>query len=273
MALLYTAAEPFSPNDTLFNVPFDPNFSFGSEQAGLEYSILSAMLGNPSPPDSGPSPPSSQNQFPNGWVATDALPQAQYGQSPVVGSNGYSSSYGDQPPMLIHSDAMSASPGNQMSPQFMEPYPPMPHYQQSSPQEPSGNQQQIQYAQQYAQPQQQRQPNQLAQQPTTPHPLEPRFPREFYASPSPVGTSGPTVFGRSSSRDSIAGALGSPALSNSSAPIHIAYADGTEARGSHSQRICVTRPFDYTEGYHFLMKHLPSRCVSRHVICLRIKWP
>jgi hypothetical protein len=27
------------------------------------------------------------------------------------------------------------------------------------------------------------------------------------------------------------------------------------------QTINVTAPYDYTEGYHFLMKHLPSRCV------------
>lgn len=36
---------------------FDPNFPFGSEAANLEYSILSAILGNPSPPDSSTSPP------------------------------------------------------------------------------------------------------------------------------------------------------------------------------------------------------------------------
>lgn len=26
----------------------------------------------------------------------------------------------------------------------------------------------------------------------------------------------------------------------------------------------VTKPYDYTEGYHFLMKHLPTRCVWMH---------
>lgn len=39
----------FTPTDTLFNTSFDaPSFSFGSEAANLEYSILSAILGNPS---------------------------------------------------------------------------------------------------------------------------------------------------------------------------------------------------------------------------------
>jgi hypothetical protein len=31
--------------------------------------------------------------------------------------------------------------------------------------------------------------------------------------------------------------------------------------GDHHSTINVTAPYDYTEGYHFLMKHLPSRCV------------
>ncbi|EIN11889.1 hypothetical protein PUNSTDRAFT_50722 [Punctularia strigosozonata HHB-11173 SS5] len=44
-------SEPFLPNDPLFNVSFDPNFPFGSEAANLEYSILSAILGGPSPPE------------------------------------------------------------------------------------------------------------------------------------------------------------------------------------------------------------------------------
>jgi hypothetical protein len=46
-----SSAEPFLPNDPLFNVSFDPNFPFGSEAANLEYSILSAILGGPSPPE------------------------------------------------------------------------------------------------------------------------------------------------------------------------------------------------------------------------------
>lgn len=60
-----SAAEPFPSNDPLFNVPFDPNFTFGSEAANLEYSILSAILGNPSPPDSasGAAPSPSQPQL------------------------------------------------------------------------------------------------------------------------------------------------------------------------------------------------------------------
>lgn len=42
---------------------FDPNFTFGSEAANLEYSILSAILGNPSPPDSSETPPAQDLQY------------------------------------------------------------------------------------------------------------------------------------------------------------------------------------------------------------------
>lgn len=251
MVSFYTA-EPFSPGDPPFNVPFDPNFSFGSEAANLEYSILSAILGNPSPPESGTEAQSPQIQYlpsvPSSAWSPDSLSQAQYNQSPMLGSNGYGSSYAEQQSSLMRpSDTMSAS---QISPPFMD-FPSMPQY-QVSPQEQSGNQQQTQYARPYAQQQQ-------PQQPTVLHPLEPRFPREFHT--SPTSASGPSAFGRSSSRDSII--LGSPSASSSSTPVHTAYADGTESRGSQLQRINarVTRPFDYTEGYHFLMKHLQTRCV------------
>ncbi|KAF7361675.1 Transcriptional factor [Mycena venus] len=54
---LATAQPPFDPGDQMFTpVPFDPSFPFGSEAANLEYSILSAILGNPSPPETTTSP-------------------------------------------------------------------------------------------------------------------------------------------------------------------------------------------------------------------------
>jgi len=41
--------------------------------------------------------------------------------------------------------------------------------------------------------------------------------------------------------------------------------------GSQLQNINdrVTMPYDYTEGYHFLMKHLPSRCVAKSGHCAK----
>lgn len=86
-----SAAEPFPANDPLFNVSFDPNFTFGSEAANLEYSILSAILGNPSPPDSAsgaapsPSQPQLQSTLPNSTWSPEPLhaqPHYQPGPQP-----------------------------------------------------------------------------------------------------------------------------------------------------------------------------------------------
>lgn len=88
------------------------------------------------------------------------------------------------------------------------------------------------------------------------HPLQPRFPlngrprsprfsdKEFL---SPSQASGPSF-----------------AHAN---PIPNVHSGGNgNANGSHGSQLQnindrVTMPYDYTEGYHFLMKHLPSRCV------------
>jgi hypothetical protein len=232
----------------------------------MEYSILSDILGNPTS-DSGASPPALQTQYSTGWPS-DSLSQAQYGQSPSMGSNGYETTYGEPQQLSIQpSDTMSGSPVNQMSPPYTDSYS-MSHYQQRSPPNQSGNQQQVEYTRQYGQQQQQN------HQPPALHPLEPRFPREFHASPSP--TSATAAFVRSHSRDSIMATLASPGATHSPpTSVRAAYADGTEGlRGSHGQRMAyVTRPFDYTEGYHFLMKHLHSRCVSRHALLIKNKWP
>ncbi|KAH0827385.1 hypothetical protein J3R83DRAFT_4038 [Lanmaoa asiatica] len=86
-----SAAEPFPTNDPLFNVSFDPHFAFGSEAANLEYSILSAILGNPSPPDSAsgtapsPSQPQLQPTVPNSAWSPEPLhaqPHYQTGPQP-----------------------------------------------------------------------------------------------------------------------------------------------------------------------------------------------
>ncbi|KAI0063620.1 hypothetical protein BV25DRAFT_1801796 [Artomyces pyxidatus] len=57
--LAHAAPDAFSPHDPLFNVPFDPAFPFGSEAANLEYSILSAILGNTTPDSTNTPPPSA----------------------------------------------------------------------------------------------------------------------------------------------------------------------------------------------------------------------
>lgn len=89
LTMSISAAEPFTSNDPLFNVSFDPNFAFGSEAANLEYSILSAILGNPSPPDSAsatapsPSQPQLQPTVPNSaWSPEPLHSQPRYQPAP-----------------------------------------------------------------------------------------------------------------------------------------------------------------------------------------------
>lgn len=254
-------AEPFPPDDPLFNVSFDPNFTFGSEAANLEYSILSAILGNPSPPESGDTPPQSQYQtdLTNGGWPSD-MSQGQFGQSPVLSTNGYGINYGDTPQMSIQPSETTLN----ASPTFMDGYPSAMQYQTSQ----QDQSPEIQFQSQYApSPQQQ---DQFERQPRALHPLEPRYPHEIDS--SLTSTTGPVAFvPRSSSKDSIARALGSPSPSDSPASSsHVTnYTESLQKARPNSQlqsiNARVTRPYDYTVGYHHLMKYLPSRCVSAHV--------
>ena len=44
---------------------------------------------------------------------------------------------------------------------------------------------------------------------------------------------------------------------------------GSAAESGAKVYEAVTKPYDYTEGYHFLMKHLPTRCVLLSLRCHR----
>lgn len=139
-------AEPYQQHDPLFDA-FDPNFTFGSEAANLEYSILSAILGNPSPSDSGTAPSPSQHQQASQslanstWSPEPLHAQPQYMQG---SPSGFGSPYGDRPQLSIpHTDGITAS---QPSPTFLSSYPSS----QLGPRPPSPA---PQYPHPYAQPQ------------------------------------------------------------------------------------------------------------------------
>lgn len=96
---------------------FDPNYTFTSEAANLEYSILSAILGNPSPPDSATTPPPDL-QYPR-WSSesidmtanmsppyTDSQMSLQQSDSGLPNANGNSAHYLSYP----FSPGQSASP-------------------------------------------------------------------------------------------------------------------------------------------------------------------
>ncbi|KAK0195410.1 transcription activator of gluconeogenesis ERT1 [Armillaria mellea] len=155
--------------EPVFVPSFDPNFPFGSEAANLEYSILSAILGNPSPPDSANTPP------PDFW------PSVPY--NPPFVTYPYQSADETVPPP----PSSSAAP---------DPEPPS------------------------------------AQDPPL-HPLAPRYPLDSRPRSPPLFLS-----------------------------------DAHDQPTSNLQTINdrITKPYDYTEGYHFLMKHLPTRFEKNDIL-------
>ncbi|KAG2106514.1 hypothetical protein BD769DRAFT_1503522 [Suillus cothurnatus] len=233
---LQPTSEAFQSHDPLFNVSFDPNFTFGSEAANLEYSILSAILGNPSPPESGAAPSPSQQQqqqqqvsqpLPNSaWSPEPLHAQPQYMQG---APSNFGSPFGDPPQLSMpQSDSLSAS---QPSPTFLASYP-APLCRTSSPAP--------QYS--YAQPQ--------PQLSAPYHPLAPHYSRGVISLGSSSVMRTPSRDTRSHSYESSSRTSPSPTIQS----------------GDHHSTINVTAPYDYTEGYHFLMKHLPSRFEKNDIL-------
>ncbi len=165
--------------DPVFAPSYDPNFPFGSEAANLEYSILSAILGNPSPPDSSNTPP------PDFW------PSVPY-----------------NPPFLTYPYQDQPQPQPQSDPS-QQPDTIQPELTELSPDAST-----------------------TVDDLESLHPLQPRFPLDARPRSPPLFV------------DVISDSVDTPA--------------------SNLQTINdrITKPYDYTEGYHFLMKHLPSRSVA-----------
>ncbi|KAH7929833.1 hypothetical protein BV22DRAFT_1029012 [Leucogyrophana mollusca] len=230
-------SEPFQANDPLFNVTFDPNFTFGSEAANLEYSILSAILGNPSPPDSGtaPSPPQphyTQNVTSSAW-SPEPLP-SQYGQNSAAGEFG--PPFGEQTQLAIQPSETTLP--SRTSPTYMSSYSPtqVQPLQDSLPE--------LQYPANYREGQ---------QQSTASHPLQPRYPR------SAINPG----FTRAQSKEAGPHSLVS---SSSSRPSPTPSSSVHPNPGDLPSTLNVTAPYDYTEGYHFLMKHLPTRFEKNDIL-------
>ncbi|KAJ4483231.1 transcription activator of gluconeogenesis ERT1 [Lentinula aciculospora] len=209
-----------------FEVPFDTNFPFGSEAANLEYSILSAILGNPSPPQGESTPPPTYS----GWPSSDPLLASQ---SPT-----FSSAF---PTSLSSQTNLAASPTTAyLTYQYQEP----PRTSELS---------ELQYPQ-------------FRQSTNSTHPLQPRYPLDSRPKSPPY-----SVF-----IDEASHGLLSPPHSNASpslTPSAVRSADSATSTstctpGSKLQSINdrVTKPYDYTEGYHFLMKHLPIRFEKNDIL-------
>ncbi|KAG5654400.1 hypothetical protein H0H81_003224 [Sphagnurus paluster] len=221
--------DPFS-NDVLLSSSFDPSFTFGSEAANLEYSILSAILGNPSPDPitSPPSPDPTQTSY-SSWPP-DTI---DYATSPSIPST-YSAPYGDS--AQSSETALTASPSN---PTHYLTYPYTPQQQQQRSDEIADA---VDFAQ-FQEPSSQSQPL---------HPLQPRYPLDS----RPRSPTGGTLF------------LHNPDHTSETTSGSDANTDTPKSAGSQLQSIHdrVTKPYDYTEGYHFLMKHLPSRFEKNDIL-------
>ncbi|KAF8813808.1 transcription activator of gluconeogenesis ERT1 [Phlegmacium glaucopus] len=232
--------EPLQQNNAVLTTPFDPQFSFGSEAANLEYSILSAILDNSSPVTDSSSttpPPSLAPQNYSSWPS-DPI---DFATSPRLCSANadYSSSYIDNR-LSMADQTISASPRNAAH-YLTYPYP---QAQRSEPE--------IPFSPSYS------------SQPSEMHPLQPRYPLDARPrSPAiPVFLQNP--------KDMTSHGF-SPSLSNSSPrSVTSGVADIVRPKscGSKLQSINdrVTTPFDYTEGYHFLMKHLPTRFEKNDIL-------
>lgn len=229
-------AEPAPQTDSILATAFDPAFAFGSEAANLEYSILSAILGNPSPTDSAstsppPAPPSTFSSWP------DAI---DFATSPRLGTVGsaYPSSFTDV--QLAQASSESALPTS--------PNPPYLTYGYSQSQR-SEDAAETPLSSQF-------------QSQASLHPLQPRYPLDARPRSPPFGES-------VSFKDVVAPGLLTPPLSNGSpssiASAPVGAADQALAKSTSSQLESihdrVTTPYDYTQGYHFLMKLLPTRYV------------
>ncbi|KIL65951.1 hypothetical protein M378DRAFT_10526 [Amanita muscaria Koide BX008] len=221
------STDAFSQNDSMITNSIDPTFAFGSEAASLEYSILSAILGNPSPAASEMSPP-PQSQYAS-W-SSDPI---DFATSPQLGN--YGSSYSDPPLSSMPSEpSMTTSSEN------------IPYMTYGYPQQ-RAEDVELQYASQYTSPNTSSGTEQSSQQMRYPHEARTRSPPiDAYTPSKAVESTG----------------LLSPAPSNASptttSPIPGAMADLPQSE-LQSIKDTVTKPYDYTEGYHFLMKHLPIR--------------
>ncbi|KAJ7268749.1 hypothetical protein B0H12DRAFT_1096488 [Mycena haematopus] len=212
------AQSPFDPAADQLFAPFDPSFPFGSEAANLEYSILSAILGNPSPPETSTSPdpsaPPGGGEYGAGFNEAQIVVQPSettISTSPTTGFLGYAY------PQTQQEEAM------QYSAQFQQ------------------------------------------QQQGEPHPLQPRFPLD-------TRPRSPHFSSKDSALSSFAAAHAHPPHPHPHPhpdlqQHHQQHQQQTQS-GSQLQNINdrVTMPYDYTEGYHFLMKHLPSRFEKNDIL-------
>ncbi|KAI0256295.1 hypothetical protein BJV78DRAFT_1170749 [Lactifluus subvellereus] len=248
--------QTFPQTDPLFNPSFDASpFPFGSEAANLEYSILSAILGNPSPEGNPPSdshpsstPPPSAHPFsapPHSWSgganAPSLLPSepSNFLSSPFIGARGASTMFEDNRLTLPPTDRLQAGSGSSPSADFLsQPYPTLDP--SSSATTSSAHTPQDSFV---AAPLQQVSAPQSALQP-----LAPRWPL-------------PTTDSAYVSKPHFLCFITQHNIVTTHSGLELSGPKtAEEVYGS------ITKPYDYTEGYHFLMKVLPFRFEKNDIL-------
>ncbi|KAF9010530.1 hypothetical protein BDQ17DRAFT_1515223 [Cyathus striatus] len=240
------AAEPFPPTESLLSA-LDSNFPFGSEAANLEYSILSAILGNPSPPESTNTPPPASRSY-STWPS-DPIDFAATSPRLDAVSTTFTAAYDDSS-MALQSSATSLT----TSPSSAAHYLTYPYAQNHKSDELTD----LQYPS-----------SQYTQTSASLHPLQPRYPLDTRprSPPSTVFLHNPSTKDRSS-RALLSPPPSESPTSTASIPSGISDIVRPQSCGSQLQSINdhVTTPYDYTEGYHFLMKHLPTRFEKNDIL-------
>ncbi|TFK54154.1 hypothetical protein OE88DRAFT_1654670 [Heliocybe sulcata] len=225
-----TTSEPFLANDPMFDLTFNPSYNFVSEAANLEYSILSQILG--SSPESDTGAPFSSSTWPSDPMSpTFPDSPAQYTTNTSLG--GAADDY-----------ATTTSP---LSNNFMTLTYPTPGQVQDQQSSQGGSTPFSAQAFERSDALQEYQ----AQFPLPERPSStPTVSDSIYAS---------TAKYTEDSRTSPPISVDSPSTETSSSDIPL-------VGGRPDVYKTITAPYDYTEGYHFLMKHLPTRFEKNDIL-------
>ncbi|EPQ57294.1 hypothetical protein GLOTRDRAFT_137651 [Gloeophyllum trabeum ATCC 11539] len=249
-----TTSEPFLANDPMFDLTFNPNYSFVSEAANLEYSILSQILG--SSPESDTSPPFSSASWPNEPLTPTftADSPTQYTTSTSLGgpADDYISStstYVDSP-LAITPAETTLKPDSSLPPNYMTlTYPTAGQVSEEQPSQTAQN----------------AYPLQSFERTPSLQEYQSRFTLQERSSSTP--TVSDSIYA-GTSKDTEDSHI-SPPISVDSPSTDTSRSDTPAALGRPRKDDVyktVTAPYDYTEGYHFLMKHLPTRFEKNDVL-------
>ncbi|KAF8520427.1 hypothetical protein BU17DRAFT_46854 [Hysterangium stoloniferum] len=214
--------DPPPDPDPLFNLAFDPAYTFGSEAVNLEYSILTAILGNPSPPK--PSRPSAA--------------EASYIR-PGISNQQDSLPYGvdtrPQDPIPDHSQSQGLPP---LSPPPSNSSPGTPHLGENdfAFQLPAPGQSALMQQQQLQEQQQQRTAVSRAS--------------HIHQTPQWGFSNGSSISAPDNARNYTGGPAVVPSINGGSTQ---------NDRPASNIYDSVVKPYNYMQGYHDLMQHLHER--------------